>query len=410
MKNERLFTRELEIEYQSEFYQNSLRTHRIALWTGIAVYIVFQLLDLGMPPDVLRGLLIIRFGIVIPILLIFLAFSYTAYHKTVYDWASSLSLITAGVGVMAVQATVDVSGFATFITSLIIVVICAYTLARLRFGTALITGWILFTIFIFSALALRTTNNLVISIAFLAVSNLVGMISAYFTDQYMRRDFLQRRMLEQERQRSEKLLLNILPTPVAERLKKGDLIADSFEDASILFADIVGFTQWAGQKKPEQVLAALNIVFSHYDKLVEEFGLEKIKTIGDAYMVVGGVPVVQPDHLFSIASLALKMQETMKNSIDINPNGFAIRIGIQCGPVVAGVIGSKKFIYDLWGDTVNTANRLEFSGESGRIQVSKEVYERLKNDFSFEERGMITLKGKGQLFTYWLTGEKLDKE
>lgn len=406
MKKHPGFNQEIETEFQEEFYRNSLRTHRIALWIGIVVYIFFQLLDLGMAPEITQNLLIIRFGVVIPVLLALFAFSFTKIHKNLYDLASSLALLAAGIGVMAVQIAVEPGGFSTYITSLIIVIISAYTLARLRYLAACFTGWVLFAVFTGTALFLNITNNLVISVAFLAVSNLIGMTSAYFNERYMRSEFLQRKLLEQERQRSDRLLLNILPTPVAERLKQGDIIADSYDDASVLFVDIVGFTQWASQKHPEEVLSTLNVVFSHYDKLVEELQLEKIKTIGDAYMVVGGVPTPQANHLVAIATLALRIRETMQDNSQINPAGFVLRQGIQCGPVVAGVIGSKKFIYDLWGDTVNTANRLEFSAEAGRIQVSQYVYERLKDSFTFEERGLVLLKGKGELLTYWLTGKK----
>lgn len=403
------FPKHLEAAYQDEFFNTSLRTHRIAIWTGIIVFLIFELLDLGMPPDVLRGVTIIRLGVVIPILLWLFAFSYMPFYKPHYNWAASLGLLVTGVGVMAVQVVVDPPGFTLFIVSLVIIIISAYTLARLRYRSAVITGWTLFGIYIFIAVGLAADNNLLnllMSAVFLGVSNFIGMVSAYFSEQYLRRDFIQRRLLEQERERSEKLLLNILPTPVAERLKRGDLIADSFEDASVLFADIVDFTLWSGRQTPEQVLSTLNIIFSKFDALVDSYGLEKIKTIGDAYMVVSGVPTPRPDHLTLLANLALDFQKTIHELPEIAEHNFQIRIGIQCGPVVAGVIGSKKFIYDLWGDTVNTASRLEASGAPGRIQVSQDVYQRLKDTFSFEERGQVSLKGKGDVQAYWLVEKK----
>lgn len=404
------FPKHLEAAYQEEFFYASLRTHRIAIWTAAVVYIIFELLDLGMPADVLSGITIVRFGVVIPVLLWLLAFSYMPFYKPHYNWAASLGLVVTGVGVMAVQVVVDSPGFSLFIVSLVIIIISGYTLARLRYRYAVISGWLLFFIYIIIALGLgAVTNdliNLMMSAVFLVVSNFIGMVSAYFSEQYLRRDFIQRRLLEQERERSEKLLLNILPTPVAERLKRGDLIADSFEDASVLFADIVDFTLWSGRQMPEQVLSTLNVIFSKFDELVDSYGLEKIKTIGDAYMVVSGVPTPKPDHLALLANLALDYQKTINEIPEIAEHHFQIRIGIQCGPVVAGVIGSKKFIYDLWGDTVNTASRLEASGAPGRIQVSRDVYERLKDEFDFEERGVISLKGKGELQAYWLVGKK----
>ncbi len=402
------FPKHLEAAYQDEFFNTSLNTHRIAIWTGIIAYLIFEFLDLGMPAPILRGVTIIRFGFVIPILLWLFVFSYMPFYKPHYNWASSLGLTVTGVGVMAVQVVVDPPGFSVFIVSLVIIIISAYTLARQRYQYAVITGWLLFAIFIVVALAIGGDNllNMVMSSVFLAISNFIGMVSAYFSEQYMRRDFIQRQLLEQERQRSEELLLNILPTEVAQRLKQGDLIADSFEDASVLFADIVDFTLWSGKQAPEKVLSTLNVLFSRFDTLVDWYELEKIKTIGDAYMVVSGVPSPRADHLQQLASLALDMQKTMMNLPEIAAEGFQIRIGIQCGPVVAGVIGSKKFIYDLWGDTVNTASRLEAHGAPGRIQVSAEVYARLKDSFEFEARGAIKLKGKGDMQAYWLLKKK----
>jgi len=211
--------------------------------------------------------------------------------------------------------------------------------------------------------------------------------------------------LRREQEKSETLLLNILPEAIAKQLKQEtQAIAEHFESVTILFSDIVGFTSLSSRMAPINLVTWLNDLFSSFDYLAEKHGLEKIKTIGDAYMVVGGLPVPQADHQAAMAAMALAMQESMQQFCLENGECLQIRIGIHTGPVVAGVIGVRKFSYDLWGDTVNVASRMEASGMPGKIQVSEQFYQCLKDRFEFEERGIISVKGKGQMKTYWLLG------
>ncbi|MDQ2694301.1 MAG: ion transporter [Pseudomonadota bacterium] len=215
------------------------------------------------------------------------------------------------------------------------------------------------------------------------------------------------RQLEAEKARSERLLLNVLPALVAQRLKARDsIIADSFPEASVLFGDLVGFTRLSSQVSPEALVAVLDDVFSRFDRLAEQYGVEKIKTIGDAYMVVAGIPEPRPDHAEVLANMALDMLAELAASNRDRGWTLDIRIGIHSGPIVAGVIGRKKFIYDLWGDTVNTASRMESHGLPGRIQATEEVYRRLRDTFVFEPRGVIEVKGKGEMKTWFLTGRR----
>jgi len=214
-----------------------------------------------------------------------------------------------------------------------------------------------------------------------------------------------------ERERSDELLLNVLPRTIARRLKDNtQIIADTFRGATILFADIVGFTDFAAKKTPQEVIQFLNTVFSRFDKLVDIYGLEKIKTIGDAYMVVGGLPVLREDHATAIANLALDMQSAVAQYNKETKSDISIRIGINTGPVIAGVIGTKKFLYDLWGDTVNTASRMESQGLPNLIQVTAATYEFLQNDFVLEKRGALPVKGKGEVVTYFLKERKHSTE
>ena len=210
-----------------------------------------------------------------------------------------------------------------------------------------------------------------------------------------------------EQERSEKLLLNILPEAVAERLKSSDkTIADGFADVTVMFADIVNFTQVAANMSPSQVFAMLNRIFSAFDELAEQYGLEKIKTIGDAYMVAGGLNEELANYSAAIADMALSMRDLLRRDFTINASHLEVRIGIGTGPIVAGVLGKKKFIYDVWGDTVNIASRITAEGVPGMIQCDTTTYHRLAASFEFHEPQTIYLKGKGNMTVYRLIGRK----
>jgi class 3 adenylate cyclase len=214
-----------------------------------------------------------------------------------------------------------------------------------------------------------------------------------------------RRALQREEERSERLLLNVLPAPIAARLKQHeDVIADGFAEVTVLFADLVDFTRRSQRGSPQQVVQVLDELFSAFDQLTRRQGLEKIKTIGDAYMVAGGLPEPRPDHAQAVADLALAMQVEVARRTDPSGQPLQVRIGLDTGPVVAGVIGQYKFSYDLWGDTVNTASRMESSGVPGCIQVTERTYRRLRDGYRFEPRGPIQVKGKGEMITWFLVG------
>ncbi|MGH2671544.1 MAG: adenylate/guanylate cyclase domain-containing protein [Actinomycetota bacterium] len=209
-------------------------------------------------------------------------------------------------------------------------------------------------------------------------------------------------MIAAERERSERLLLNVLPESVAERLKAGEReIADGMDDVGVLFADIAGFTPISAAMSPHETVRLLDRVFTVFDRIAEHHGLEKIKTIGDAYMAASGLLVYEPDHAEKLARAALAMRDEARE-VEVK-----LRVGIDIGPVVAGVIGRSKFIYDLWGDTVNTASRMESHGIAGEIQVTERVYLRLSDAFAFRERGSVDVKGKGPMRTYLLVGPRV---
>jgi class 3 adenylate cyclase len=226
-----------------------------------------------------------------------------------------------------------------------------------------------------------------------------GFINLYGTD------VTAARQVARAKEESERLLLNILPPPIANRLRAGErVIADRFEDASLLMGDIVGFTELSSRLSADELVEMLNDIFSVLDVVVDRYGLEKVKTIGDAYMVIGGVPEKSADHLERLADFALDMATVVREIQADRERPIRMRIGIHAGPVVAGVIGQKRTIYDVWGDTVNLSSRMESTGEPGRIQVTAQVYERLRGAFEFEPRGTIEVKGKGPMSTWFLTG------
>jgi adenylate cyclase len=212
--------------------------------------------------------------------------------------------------------------------------------------------------------------------------------------------------MEVEYERSEALLANILPSSIAERLKDParNIIADKYDDASVLFADIAGFTERASDMAPDKLILFLDRLYSDFDALVDKHGLEKIKVSGDSYMVVSGVPQPRADHVEALAALALDMADVANGLKDSRGDALPLRIGLASGPVVAGVVGSRRFFYDVWGDAVNVASRMESTDSVGRIQVPEDVYRRLKSDFVLQERGVVEVKGKGVMRTWYLIG------
>ena len=224
------------------------------------------------------------------------------------------------------------------------------------------------------------------------------------------RDFLRRlqaatRELQREKARSDELLLNVLPASIAERLKGGETtIADRLDEVTIVFTDLVGFTPMAQDRPADEIVDLLDDVAAEFDQLVERHQMEKIRTAGDGYMAVAGAPEPRTDHASRAADLALDMVETIRGHTDFSGNSLQLRVGIDCGPVVAGVIGFKKFTYDVWGDAVNTASRMESHGVPGKIQVAERVRDRLQGSHDFEKRGLIEVKGKGQMRTFFLIG------
>lgn len=257
------------------------------------------------------------------------------------------------------------------------------------------------------------TIDLIFHLHAIGLGILLGGLGGWMFDRLMREAFVQRELLAQsertialERERSERLLLNILPAPIAQRLKSGETpLADGPTDATVIFADIVGFTPLAEKLPPRALVAMLDELFSRFDAIVAEHGLEKIKTIGDAYMAVAGVPATRPDHPTQAARVALALRDATRQFSGPGGQALRLRIGVDTGPIIAGVIGRSKFAYDLWGDVVNTASRMESTGEPDRIHVTASFAGILAEGFACIPRRRLEIKGKGVMQTYWLERE-----
>ena len=395
-----------ERAFLDDYYGRSINQMRIAIVLAIVITAAFGFRDAWITPTVTARLWYVRYAVLCPFFLGALLFSFTPYARRFMQLCISLGMAVYGLGVIAMLVIAPAPGNNLYFAGLLLIPLFPPTI-RVRFVYSAIASWTIIAAYEIAAIRLTETSlpYLINNNFLLVTSTAIGMITSYLLELYARKNFIQQIQLEKERDRSERLLLNVLPASIAHRLKeKHETIADGFAEATVLFADIAGFTRLAASRSPREVVDLLNDIFSEFDHLAEKHGVEKIKTIGDAYMAVGGLPIHSPDHAASIVELALDMQDAVAKRSAVGHGPISLRIGINTGPVVAGVIGMKKFIYDVWGDTVNTASRMESNGIEGGIQVTEETYEKLKHAYHLEERGTLKIKGKGEMRTYLLTG------
>jgi class 3 adenylate cyclase len=306
-------------------------------------------------------------------------------------------------------------GYQTYYAGLMLVIMAAHSMYRLRFVYATLSTILVLLGYEYIAIAhqklLVSGDGFVVFVSnnfFFVSSAILGMAASYSLEVYIRRVFAQRIKLGQEEEKSNRLLLNILPREVAFTLREREgVIAEHYDHTSVLFADVADFTSMSARMTPHEVVGLLNEVFSHFDDLAERHDLEKIKTIGDCYMVAAGVPRSRQDHAQILAYVGLAMLRYVEGRRFGDVGRISLRVGINSGPVVAGVIGRKKFIYDLWGDTVNVASRMECHGTSGRLQITSGTYELIKDQFVCEPRGSILVKGKGAMPIWHVIAEKV---
>ena len=410
--------RTLEREFEKEDFALGVRKFvRFSVTMSVAAFLAYGVHDALVIPETRNAAWAIRFlgfGPLAALLVLFV------FKNKRYAWHQPAMLVfglAVNVVVIWIGAISSPSGFFLYTAYSVVFVTVGPFLARMSMKTqVLFTALTLVVYNAFDALVAHAAPMVHLSLnAALLTLGSVGALAARELDVQGRRAFVQRRIireqmaaLDAERSRSETLLLNVLPRRIADRLKKapGVVIADHFGSATVLFSDIVGFTEMSTRMTPEDLVKRLDEIFTRFDVLAEQLGLEKIKTIGDAYMVCGGVPTARSDHAEAVCEMAIRMRECIDRLAEETGGEVRVRIGVHTGPVVAGVIGKKKFIYDVWGDTVNTASRMESHGVPNAIQVSDATFELTKTLFDYERREPIAVKGKGDMQTYLLVRRK----
>jgi class 3 adenylate cyclase len=408
----------LEAEFQRENLAPLSRFLSLSIPLTSLVYLAYGIHDYLLVPSVYQRAWLVRYGLFLPVSLAVIAVVRAGKVRLIQP-AMLIYGIAASLVVLYIGVISPPHGFFLYTSYAVLFATLGPFIARMDVPTqtaftliSLMAYNLLDALFAHSAPLIRVS----ISMTLLALG-LIGAALAHRLEVQARDAFLQRKLigehaeaLDMEKSRAEALLLNVLPPSIAERLKsdKG-AIADGFAEVSVLFADIVGFTKMSERLRPEEVVFRLNLIFSSFDDLVDKLKLEKIKTIGDAYMVAGGLHSHEYDHAQTIAEMALAMRRRMQEFGKQFGEPLSLRIGINTGSVVAGVIGKKKFIYDVWGDTVNTASRMETHSEPDSIQVTEATYLLLKDRYVLTERGDVEVKGKGRMRTWFLEGAKDDK-
>jgi class 3 adenylate cyclase len=393
---------ELESAFRADYFRHNLANYRVALLSGILLLVGFgvTLNDHILALADRRLDVLMRYAVFTPILLVGLGLSFTRFFERIWEWVS-VALATAIVllWVWYVSQVLTLPAEYGYV-GLILVTAFTYTLLRLRFVLVMLVTVIGIAAYVPYAVSAGYIVGVktVLATLFLTSFGALGGIAAYRIERFTRLLFIQERQLDQERQRSDGLLLNILPKAIVDRLKAphdGGRIAEGLDEVSVVFADAVGSTEQAARCTPEEFADTLDQLFRRFDEIADRHRLEKIKTVGDAYMAVAGAPVQMKDHAAAAAEMALDM---IAEAAEIEwPSGdpVVVRVGVATGPAVAGVIGQRKFAYDLWGDTVNLASRLQESSEPGRILVSEATGERLAERYEVGPPVVLELKGKG---------------
>lgn len=396
----------LEDEYRDAQRPNKRRQLRITILIVIVLNSAFALLDPFIFSEVRGPVMFFRLVVINGALLGLIGLSLLDYFYK--NWPALLAI--AALLITAFFTTINAIGQVSegIVAGFTLVVLGIYVLLPFYFSHGLVAGILCSIIYVLATVFTLEISTLAFAalVMQLITANVIGAYALYVTERLRRLDFANLRTISAERARIRDLLFRILPPPVAERLESGERdIADSVDESVVLFADIVAFTDTAARFPAERVVEFLNDLFARFDELVARHGLEKIKTIGDAYMVAGGLPWHGFDPHLAAARLALAMRASVKDLKRPDGAPVEIRIGIAVGPLLGGVIGESRFLYDVWGDTVNLASRMESSGAPGAIQVTAAFRDHLAERFIFSPRGEVQVKGKGAMATYFLEGE-----
>jgi class 3 adenylate cyclase len=391
----------LESAYRADRFRHDLGNIRFGFLAGIAIWVAWGLL---LRPHMLalsdqRLDLLMRFGVFIPLLLVGLGLTFTRLFGRIWEWvAVAIAAATILFWVFYVSRVTTLPAEYGYVG---VILITAFTYALLRLRFVLVMLVTVFGIAAYLPYALAAVYiqpvSLILAMLYLVSFGMLGGLAAYRTERFTRDLFLRERQVEQERTRSDGLLLNMLPGAIVERLKtsSGGRIAQSFDHVSVFFADAVGSTEQAARSSPEAFADALDELFSHFDEIATRHGLEKIKTIGDAYMAVAGAPTPMADHAEAAVGMAVDILTEAGRIRWPSGDPIVVRGGIATGPAVAGVIGVQRFAYDLWGDTVNLASRLETNARPGRFLVSESTATQLSDRYDFGPSEILEVKGKG---------------
>jgi class 3 adenylate cyclase len=391
----------LEVGFRADYFEHNLTNLRFAHLGGLVLWIVWGFVVRGslLPSDQALDLQL-RLGVFIPLVLIGFGLTFAPGYRRFWEWEiTGVVLLTMLFWVYYVSQVITVPVDYGYV-GLILIGAFAYTLIRLRFVLVVLIVAVAAATYIPYAIWAQHIFGLKTLLAsfYLLTFGGLGGIAAYRLEEFTRLLFLRERQLDAERERSDSLLLNILPRAIIDRLKgqrDGGRVAEALDEVSVVFADAVGSTEQAARCSPDEFAEALDQLFRRFDEIADRYGMEKIKTVGDAYMAVAGAPVPIADHAAAAAEAALDMCTEAAQIRWPSGEPIVVRIGMATGPAVAGVIGQRKFAYDLWGDTVNLASRLEANGEPGQILVSEAVAERLDGRYEFSDPRVMDLKGKG---------------
>jgi class 3 adenylate cyclase len=392
----------LESAFTADYFRHQLPNIRFGLLAGALLWMLWGI--------AIEGYLLVkadqsfdlamRYGVFIPLVLVGFALTFTPWFERIWEWVvGGIVTLTILIWVYYVAQVTTMPVDYGYV-GLILITAFSYTLLRLRFSVVVLVTLVgILTYAPYAVIAVYILGvKTVLSSLFLLTFGVLGAVAAYRLERRSRLLFLRERQLDQERERSDRLLLNILPQEIIDRLKAetdGGHVAEALEAVSVVFADAVGSTEQAAKSSPEEFAEALDQLFRRFDAIADRYGLEKIKTIGDAYMAVAGAPVPMQNHAAAAAEAALDMLEEAGQVRWPSGQPVVVRVGVASGPAVAGVIGQRKFAYDLWGDTVNLASRLEASGQPGRILVSEAMAELLTDRYEFGPPQVVDLKGKG---------------
>jgi class 3 adenylate cyclase len=405
----------VEAAFQADHFRHNLGNLRFAFLSGAVLWALWGVV---LYPYVLaladrRFDLVMRYGVFVPILLLAFGLSFTRWFERIWEWVALTVLVaTILVWVYYISQVLTMPAEYGYV-GLILITAFAYTLLRLRYVLVvlvMIVGAAAYLPYAVAAFHIAGVTT-VLAALFVSTFGALGAVVAYRTERSSRLLFVREHQLDRERERSDSLLLNVLPQAIVARLKAKPTegrMAEALEEVSVVFADAVGSTEQAARCTPDAFAATLDELFSRFDAVADRHGLEKVKTIGDAYMAVAGAPVPMPNHAEAAADSALDM---LTEAADVRwPSGdpIVLRVGVASGPAVAGVIGRRKFAYDLWGDTVNLASRLEASGEPGRILVSEAMAELLADRYDFGPSLVLDLKGKGPTPVRFLLGRRAE--